>query len=130
MKLPPKLRFAKGHPLRVMRTNDRRGECRKTVMHLCETCTAKTAKSGAVGYTAKLFSYYRRNYHYLLSRYQHRSRDRRCLRSACLIPVYAAIDILTAEPNVTFRQCMLKAQKHNENINGNSFAVCMPTFRD
>ena len=46
-----------------------------------------------------------------------------------MLPMYGKYEIIGAEPLLTFRQCMLKAQEHNDNIEGRTFAACMPSIR-
>lgn len=47
-----------------------------------------------------------------------------------LIPFYNHYQIMTAEPNTTFRECMIKAETYNNKMrHRKSFAVCMPTLK-
>ena len=47
-----------------------------------------------------------------------------------LVPSYGKYEIITAEPRLTFRQCMAEAQHYNDAIDSKSFAVCMPTIHE
>ena len=47
-----------------------------------------------------------------------------------LMPWYGNYQIIGAEPQKSFRQCMLLAQQHNDKHAGKSFAVCMPTIHE
>lgn len=47
-----------------------------------------------------------------------------------MIPSYGKYEVIAAEPRISFRQCMVSAQHHNDKIAGKSFAVCMPTIRE
>lgn len=47
-----------------------------------------------------------------------------------LIPMHGLYEIISAEPHVTFRQCMVMAEDFNDRKASKAFAVCMPTIKD
>jgi len=47
------------------------------------------------------------------------------------VSFYGKYDVIAAEPSITFRQCMLKAQQYNDRpTKRQSFAACMPTIKE
>jgi hypothetical protein len=47
------------------------------------------------------------------------------------VSFYGKHDIIAAEPNITFRDCMVKAQQYNNRpAKRQSFAACMPTIKE
>ena len=48
-----------------------------------------------------------------------------------MAPVLDKYAMISAQPNVSFRTCMVEAQKYNETEQPRgSFAVCMPIIKD
>lgn len=47
-----------------------------------------------------------------------------------LVPFYGKYDVISAEPNISFRECMIQAEAYNDKMRRRrSFAVCMPTLK-
>lgn len=47
-----------------------------------------------------------------------------------MLPMYGKYEIISAQPYISFRKCMVEAQDYNYRTERKTFAVCMPIVKD